>query len=153
MRSNSHKNKEIGVVVVDGVQKMNSAFQDRIATYKIIVPEGEGLYSTRLFFSSIEGKVKALLDKSLVKHTSVKVNFEHFSTFAMVSNDNQEMKSFTTKNFSIHYNYDFIKFFSNVESCLLKKMEEFQERDSGWTFLSNSHLEININKYQPLSGS
>lgn len=153
LRSNSHKKNNIVIAVEDGVQKILSAFRDRIATYRIVVPEGKELYSTSLFFINIRNKIKSLLDQSLQKHTSIKVNFELFSTFLMMSNDNQEIKSFSTKNISLHFNYDFNKIFSEIESELMKKMEEFQERDSGWTFLNNSHFEININKYQPLSGS
>jgi len=32
-------------------------------------------------------------------------------------------------------------------------MEEFQERDSGWTLLHLTRLEMNINQYSPLRGS
>jgi len=32
-------------------------------------------------------------------------------------------------------------------------MSEFQERDSGWSLIEIVHLEVNINKYQPIKGS
>lgn len=153
LRSNSHKNNDSLIIGDDGVQIIKSAFRGRIATYRIVVPDGEELYSTRLFFINLKHKVKSLLDLSLKKHVSLKVNFEFFAMFLMVKSDNQEMKSFTTKNIPVHFNYSFDNLFFKLENDLLKKMEEFQEKDSGWTFLHNSHLEININKYQPLSGS
>lgn len=63
------------------------------------------------------------------------------------------MKSFATKNQIVYSNNDFNSIYTTSIVTLLKKVEEFQERDSGWTFLRNSHLEININQYQPFSGS
>jgi len=36
---------------------------------------------------------------------------------------------------------------------ILVRMEEFQERDSGWTLLHLFRLEKNINQYSPLRGS
>lgn len=154
LRSSSHKNNDTGHFIDENVQLMNTAFRGRIASYKILAPENtEETNTTKTFLHNIHEKVKSLIDKSLKIHTNVKVNFELFSMFFMFKNDSQEMKSFATKNFPIHLNYKFDEIYSNVESILIQKMEEFQERDSGWTFLHNCHLEININKYQPLSGS
>lgn len=48
---------------------------------------------------------------------------------------------------------DIREFYSNKCDILRKKISEFQERDSGWTMLEISHLEISINKHQPISGS
>lgn len=62
------------------------------------------------------------------------------------------MKSFATKNVTLHQNYELELLLSQVKNSLSKKIEEFQDRDSGWTFLSSSHLEVNVNKYQPLRG-
>lgn len=156
LRSNSHKNNDIPTFIDENVQLLNTAFRGRIVSYKILAPESENseeVYSIKSFLHRVREKVKFLIDKSLKIHTNVKVNFELFSMFFMFKNDSTDMKSFGTKNFSIHKNYKFDKIFSKVENILTKKMEEFQERDSGWTFLHNSHLEININKYQPLNGS
>lgn len=153
LRSNLHKTNELVIDTNDGVHIIHSAFQSRIVTYRIVVPEGEELYSTSLFFMNIKNKVKSLLDQSLQKHTCIKVNFEFYANFIMMSNDNQDIKSFATQNIPLHFNYDFNKYFSEIENILIKKMESFQQRDSGWSFLNNCHIDININKYEALSGS
>ncbi|XP_055385864.1 uncharacterized protein LOC129614933 [Condylostylus longicornis] len=36
---------------------------------------------------------------------------------------------------------------------IIKKTDEFQERDSGWALIKIIHLEINVNEYKPLRGS
>lgn len=151
LRSTSHKNKNISQFC-EGIEKINSAFRNRIATFRIMDPD-ENNCSIELFFNNIRDKIKMLIDMTLKDHTNLKINFEYYALFLMVKNDTQEMKSFCTKNFTIHQNYDIDSLMSQLKSTFLKKNEEFQDRDSGWTFLSSSHLEININKYQPLSGS
>ena len=44
-------------------------------------------------------------------------------------------------------------FNTNVKDPILTKMEEFQEKDSGWTLVSIINLEININKFTQILGS
>jgi len=53
-----------------------------------------------------------------------------------------------------------ISAYSNIENeykkhmeKILVRLEEFQERDSGWTLLHLIRLEMNINQYSPLRGS
>lgn len=151
LRSTNHKNKNISHFC-EGVEKIHSAFRSRIASYRI-VDSNENNCSLELFLNNIQDKIKMLIDMSLQDHISIKVNFEYYALFLMVKNDSQEMKSFCTKNFTLHQNYDSVLLMSKLKSMFLKKNEEFQDRDSGWTFLSSSHLEVNINKYQPLRGS
>lgn len=43
--------------------------------------------------------------------------------------------------------------FQSIKSQTLKKMDEFQEHDSGWTFVISHHLELNVNHYNPIEGS
>lgn len=152
LRSNVHKNNAVASVF-DNVQILRSAFRGRIASYRILAVTEEEINSISTFFNSNRFKIKSLLDQSLKKHTCVKVNIELFSMFLLFKNDTQEIKSFGTKNFTLHLNYDFDSIFSGVISNLLKNIEEFQDRDSGWTFLNNLHLEVNINKCQPLRGA
>ncbi|XP_048488462.1 uncharacterized protein LOC125491183 isoform X1 [Plutella xylostella] len=152
LRSTLHKNIA-AISVCDGVEMINSAFKSRIATYRITATSEFEQNSVDNFFDSIRAKIKDLFDKCLQLHTCIKVNIELFSLFLMFKNDCQEIKSFGTKNQILYLNYDFDSKYLNLVNEVKKKIEEFQERDSGWTFLSNSHLEININKYQPLRGA
>ncbi|XP_047039598.1 uncharacterized protein LOC124644335 isoform X1 [Helicoverpa zea] len=150
LRSNDHKNKNISHFC-EGVEIIHSAFRNRIASYRIT--DSFENCSLESFLNNIQDKIQMLIDMSLKEHTCLKVNFEYFALFLLVKNESQEMKSFCTKNFSLYQNYDYVTLISQVENTLKKKIEEFQDRDSGWTLLSSSHLEININKYQPLRGS
>jgi hypothetical protein len=140
-------------VLSDDVEIVESAFRKRIVTYRISARNDESLGSIDTFMNSIRNKIKWLLDDSITKHTCVKVNFELFGMFLMFKDNSQVMKSFGTKNKILYLSYDFEALFSEIVNSLKKKYEEFQDRDSGWAFVSNSHLEININKYQPLRGS
>lgn len=152
VRSNAHKSKST-TFYCDDVEVINSSFKGRIVSYRLNANDEQKNYLPEIFLNNIREQVKNLIDRSLIKHSSLKINFEHFCYFMLYKNDQQELKSFATKNVTIHFNYNFNSIFNSTLSLLLKKNEEFQERDSGWTFLCNSHLEININKYQPLSGS
>ncbi|XP_047029015.1 uncharacterized protein LOC124636862 isoform X1 [Helicoverpa zea] len=150
LRSTDHKNKNISHFC-EGVEIIHSAFRNRIASYRII--DQFDNCSLELFLYNIREKIKTLIDISLKEHTCLKINFEYFALFFMVKNDSQEMKSFGTKNYTIHQNYEYDSLITKIQNSLTKKISEFQDRDSGWTFLNSSHLEVNINKYQPLHGS
>lgn len=67
---------------------------------------------------------------------SVKVNTTFDGLFSLVKSDEvlEENKSFNTKTFEI-YAYSNLNdlFDDNIKDHLLKTIEEFQERDSGWT--------------------
>lgn len=154
LRSRSHKNntKYNVVSMGPGIEKVCTAFQNRLVTYRISPIAEQKDMSLTSFFDSISDRVKLLLDQSLTIHTSVKVNFELYLLFFMVKNDTQEVKSFGTKNYTLHFNYNF-NFYLDVVNKLMKKISEFQDRDSGWSLLSNGYLEININKFQPLRAS
>lgn len=152
LRSNVHKNNS-AIPFCDNIAIINSSFKHRIASYKIIATNDQKNYFPEMFLNDNRKQIKNLIDRSLQKHTSVKINFELFSFFLLFKNDQQELKSFSTKNYIVHFNYDFDSIYKSSVVSLLKKIEEFQERDSGWTYLCNSHLEINISKYQPLGGS
>lgn len=152
LRTNVHKNSST-TLLHDNVSIINSSFKGRISSYRITATNEQTNTFPEMFLNSVKVYVKTLIDQLLIKHTSVKINFELFSYFLLFKNDQQELKSFATKNFVIpfYYNFDFI--YKSVVEILTKKIEEFEHRDSGWTFLSNSHLEVNINKHQTLSGS
>ncbi|XP_015125084.1 uncharacterized protein LOC107046880, partial [Diachasma alloeum] len=64
----------------------------------------------------------------------------------------QETKFFSTRNEIILPDTDIGDWFEvNVIECLLTKIEDFQERDSGWNLVEVIHLVINMNRYIPLA--
>ena len=84
---------------------------------------------------------------------SVKVNSTFDALFSLVKSDEvlEENKSFNTKTFEIHQFSNLSNLFDeNIRDKLLKIIEEFQERDSGWTLKEINYLNINIFKFNPL---
>lgn len=63
----------------------------------------------------------------------------------------EELKHFNTKTFPIFYVSDLEKLFDkNVSAVTLKDMEEFEDRESGWTLKRVELLNVIINKYNPM---
>lgn len=150
VRSTIHKNSS-STTECDGVVRIASAFRGRISSYRIFDSDLEhSLPET--FIKQISHKVGKLLRDSLEKYVNIKVNFEFFGNFVLFKNEGQEVKSFGTKNVTLHRNFDFDKLITETVDSIKKKIDEFEERDSGWTFLNNLYLEVNINKYEVLRG-
>lgn len=136
---------------------MSSAFRNRIATYRVRPSsDNESVGDSRppaSFIRSLRSRVRQLINARLNSFDSVKANFELFAEFSLPKTENREVKSFATGNIVIHKNYDFNEIFKKVVEQIVAGIDEFQERDSGWTFVANSYLEVNINKYNPLRAS
>ena len=85
--------------------------------------------------------------------TSVKVSTTFDALFSLVKSDEvlEENKSFHTKSFEIYQFSNLNDLFNeNIRDNLVKIIEEFQERDSGWTLKEINYLNINICKFNPL---
>nr|XP_013189482.1 unnamed protein product [Amyelois transitella] len=153
LRSNLHKKNNHTIKYDDGIEMVSTAFRNRILTYKIIANTESQSSSLDVFFNEIHDKLKSLLDKYLGQHTCVKVNFELFGTFVQFKDNSQSVKSFITKNKILYFDYDFNKLYLETVLKFKKSIEEFEHRDSGWSFLNILYMEVNLNKYQPLAGS
>lgn len=161
LRSIAHKNNCV-LSIDTGIEKICSAFKCRIASYRIH-SEREHQYgptasvaaatSPTHYVHSIAPRMQKLLDAVLASHINVKVNFELFVKVILPKDDTMEIKSFTTENKSLHQSYNFIELLHWVSETISKKVDEFQEKGSGWSLLDILYLEININKYSPLRGS
>lgn len=152
LRSTKHKNNSIAAIT-DGIIELSSAFKGRISSYRVFGSDELEFAIPELFLDTLTSKLENIIKKSLIKHVCLKINFEYFGNFLLFKDNKEETKSFTTKNFTVHQNYKFSELYQKVINDLKKRIEEFEERDSGWAFLSNLYLEINVNKYQPLKGS
>lgn len=103
-------------------------------------------------FSLFESKIQ----QALVEFNSIKVNAMLSAEFVIQKSDlmSTEVKYFSTENGVIYKLENLSKFFdSKIISPLQRNIEEFQERDSGWTLRQILSLTININKHQPMRGS
>lgn len=159
LRSILHKNNTALYYDV-GVETVNSAFRGRIVSYRISAdrdrtPNGEesAITSPVHFMHSISSRLRKVLDSAIESHISVKVSFELFVKVILPRDDSMEIKSFATENIPIFQNYTFDELLNNISQILCKKIDEFQEKGSGWSLLDILYIETNINKYSPLGGS
>lgn len=151
LRTNLHKNNCLLKTDFDNIDIIATAFRQRIVTYR--VNPGDNTNSTpEDFLQNITEEVIKLLVMNLSKHGSIKLNFELFANFQLPPSDKLEMKSFNSKYDTIFRNTDLLELYSKAQNALINKLSEFQHRESGWSFYSIGHLEININKYSPLRG-
>lgn len=161
LRSIAHKNN-CAISIDNGIEKISSAFKRRIASYRIYAhgDTDNRTYESNLvatspddYLRSVGSRLKVLLDAAIANYTNIKANFELFIKFILPKNDTMEIKSFATENISLHQNYYFTDLLDSVIQNISKKVDEFQEKDSGWSLLEILYLETNINKYSPLKSS
>lgn len=95
--------------------------------------------------------------KNLLKRlTALKVNAVFCGLFKIVKNGKEvtEFKYLNTKNNNIYPETNLKQWFDiNILEEILKNLDEFQEKDSGWALASIVNLTINFNKYSPQLGS
>ena len=141
--------------VNNNVKCINSMFNNRIETYVLENDEPKDLIIEH-FFEKHLNELTELLQKSIEKHESIKFNFELFCKYIQIKENIEEFailshQTLMTEAFMENSNVgDIIK---EKFSKLIEKMNTFQERDSGWSLSEIIHLEVNINKYQPIRGS
>lgn len=162
LKSNLHKNNA-SVNESDGIIKVSSAFRSRIASYRVLCGDGcasdsvagadQRAHPPAEFLLGLRRRVRALISARMQAHTSLKVNFELFGEFGLPKDDTVSMKSFATENITLHQSYDFNDMFSKVIETICHKIGSFEDKNSGWAFIRNLYLEININKYNPLRAS
>ena len=95
------------------------------------------------------------LTNVLRNHGSLKVNVVLACKFSTMKNSEliEETKFFNTRNEMILPAIDIHEWFNeNVIDRLLIKVEDFQERDSGWTMREILNLVVNMNRYEPFRG-
>ncbi|CAH0404105.1 unnamed protein product [Chilo suppressalis] len=95
-------------------------------------------------------KFKQIIDNN----GSIKVNFSLACKFNNVKDGEfiEEIKYFTTPNELFMPSSDIEGIIvKKVIDVLLAKVEDFEERDSGWSMVEIVHLQVNINRYDPLA--
>lgn len=132
------------------IEIIATAFKNRILTYRLNPTE---IYQTpeAFLYDNLKNVVK-LINMCLMKGNCLKVNYELFANFALPHSEHEQLKSFNTKNTVILKHTDLNENYLNAISTIKQKFAEFEHCESGWSYLSISHLEININKYCPLRG-
>jgi len=81
----------------------------------------------------------------LTKYDNIKINTVFNGEF--VAGDKRANKSIATRNYELFRTSDLQEWYeSRVVESTLTSLEEFQERDSGWTLSCILNLTINVNK-------
>lgn len=155
-RSTLHKEKVLKEKYTH-FKVINQAFQNRIETL-VFKNQDEGNIIPEVFLKEAVDHLEKLFESYLNIHQAVKYNIELFALYIQINKEDDEksvldIKHFQTKMVPIFHINDFKNSYQVKMYDILKKMEEFQERDSNWALVSLLRLEININKYQPLKGS
>lgn len=130
-----------------------SAFESRLRTGIISNLKHK---DPKAFLKDCEALFRRRISNVLKIHEAIKVNVIFCGEFQIVSANKMitEHKYFTTSNNPIYRNTNVNEWFGkNVVGPITRDLEEFEERNSGWTLVNIINLGININKYTPLLGS
>ena len=140
----------------DNVSVINQAFRNRIKTYSIKIID-ESILDVNVLFAKQKSLIKKLLENEMGILRSFKINIELFGDFVKSDPNSDELisdvKSMQTKMCVMLSNNEIDEKLQILIEEIKVKLEEFQEKESGWALLSFLRLEINLNKYQPLGGS
>lgn len=118
--------------------------------------------SLNILFSNAKESIVNILKNMLLEHQNIKFNIELFAEYIKFSKTNEiedddsaliSVKSFQTKMVIAQLEQDLSDMYDNHSIEIATKMDEFQERDSGWSLVCINKIEINVNKYCPIKGS
>lgn len=156
IKSLSHKEK-VPTTSGDVFTILNQGFQKRIVTL-VYKNKDEGNLVAEKFLEEVLSPLRKRIENSLKMHSAIKINMELFALYLHINKTDLDksvvdLKTFQSKMTPLQSVSEFIETFKMNVNDILRKMEEFQERDSGWTLIAIDHLEININRYSPLKGS
>ncbi|XP_032458071.1 uncharacterized protein LOC100117886 [Nasonia vitripennis] len=132
---------------------VQSAFQNRIRTGVVVNIKHVDILS---FFNDALKLFKVKTQACLEEYNAVKINSDFISEFTMQKNGEEttDIKYFTSESATVYMSTDLEKWFTdNIKEPILSQLEEFQEKDSGWTLKSIISLCINMKKYSPIKGS
>ena len=132
---------------------VESAFQNRIKTGVIVNINHIDILS---FMKDAEEVFKLRVKMFIDEFNSAKVNAEFISEFVIEKGveEKKDIKYFSTSSEIIYRTTNLGDWFrQNIRDPILKELEEFQERDSGWTLKSIISLCINMNKFSPIRAS
>lgn len=135
----------------NGVEKLHCAFKNRIASIRFnnILNKTDPL----LFFHDVKQQVLDIIEQYLKMHNSLKINLELFGIYVIPEKEQQDIKSFNTKNKVFTRSSNLTQIYEEFQDEILSKASDFQERDSNWTLEKILFLDVNINRYNPISAT
>lgn len=132
---------------------VQSAFQNRIRTGVVVNIKHVDILS---FLNDAQKLFNDKAQACLEEYNALKVNSDFIAEFTMQKNGEEttDIKYFTSESATVFLSTDLGEWFrENIKESILTQIEEFQEKDSGWTLKSIISLCINMKKYSPIKGS
>ncbi|XP_077264025.1 uncharacterized protein LOC143898429 [Temnothorax americanus] len=127
-------------------REIDAAFEWRVLTGAVI---NINYIKPRKFLEDAEVIVLDRVRNVVQRHASVKINTVFNGEF--VTGDKRANKSVSTGNRELFRASDLREWYErHVIEPTLSRLEEFQERDSGWALSRILNLTVNVNKYNPL---
>ncbi|XP_071571453.1 uncharacterized protein [Temnothorax nylanderi] len=130
-------------------REIDTAFESRVLTGAVI---NINHIEPQKFLKDAEVIVLDHMQNVMQRHASVKINTVFNGEF--VTGEKRANKSINTRNselFRSSDRSDLREWYKlHVIEPTLAKLEEFQERDSGWALSRILNLTVNVNKYNPL---
>ncbi|XP_051155221.1 uncharacterized protein LOC127277868 [Leptopilina boulardi] len=146
-----------GVQMNDRIKWVNfdEAFEGRLQSSAIINVDYKDINE---FLDDAFVLFQINIEKALNKFGPIKVYTVLGAKFKKDSIDGREeisdLKTFTAKTAEILNTTPLDDWYNvNVKQVTLRRIEEFQEKDSNWKLDSIQRLEVNINKYNPMRAS
>ncbi|XP_077265241.1 uncharacterized protein LOC143899112 [Temnothorax americanus] len=129
-------------------REIDAAFEWRVLTGAVMVININYI-KPRKFLEGAEVIVLDRVRNVMQRHASVKINTVFNGEF--VTGDKRANKSVSTGNRELFRASDLREWYErHVIEPTLSRLEEFQERDSGWALSRILNLTVNVNKYNPL---
>ena len=129
-------------------REIEAAFESRILTGAVINTD---YIEPRHFLEDASDLVIEQVRDAIAKHGSVKVNTVFNGKFVNIRDD-RDNKSLATKNYEIYRASNLREWYEQrVIEVILTMLDEFQERDSGWSLHQIQNLMVNINKLNPVT--
>ncbi|KYN18651.1 hypothetical protein ALC57_09033 [Trachymyrmex cornetzi] len=127
-------------------REIDAAFENRIATGAVI---NYNHIEPRRFLEDAGNVVLERVRDAVERHGSIKVNTAFNGDFA--TKDKRANKSIITKNNEIYQCTNMHEWYEqHVVEPILASLEEFQERDNGWTLSRILNSTVNVNKLNPM---
>ena len=127
-------------------EELETAFERRLLTGAVI---NVGAVDPRKFFENARRTVISRVTNAITEQRSVSVNTVLNAEFML--RDDTDVKSFATHNRVLLMSSNVREWFAKqVVAPTLIALEEFQERESGWTLRTVQNLLINVKKHNPL---
>jgi len=131
--------------------EVETAFQRRLRTG--VISNVRHLELTD-FLNEAETVFIREIQRALHSENTVRVYVMLKSDYVKAGDVDPDTKSFNTKSADIFATTDLREWFNeHVRVPLLRDVEEFQDRDSGWTLLNVLNLTLHINKFNPMRAS